>query len=154
MGPFSRAPRFILPPAVLATKRPRWNWYFQSPWIDFKVIQGEEVGHSLFHSHPEELMWWSWALKRRGVTQMLWLMLDVNCGPQALSPAECWFPTFTEGPQSWPRVEEFTCIFEGSSEKVGTRKRWEGSLGRWRGLLRVHWFWQPTPKCRMEPPHH
>lgn len=123
------APRFTLPPAVLATKRPRWNWYFQSPWIDFKVIQGEEVDHSLFHSHPEELMWWSWALKRRGVTQMLWLMLDANCGPQAQSPAECWFPTFTEGPQSRLGMEEFTCHFWRFLRKGWDAKEVRGFVG-------------------------
>lgn len=136
---------------MLATRKPRWNWYFQSPWIDFKVLQGEKVACSLFHSHPKELMWRSWTLKRQGVTQVLWLMLNVNCGHEAQCLAECWFPAYSEGPQSTPRDGRVhICIFGGSTEKGVTLKRWERSLGS--ASLRVHWFWQPTPKCKLEPP--
>lgn len=128
VGPFSRAPRLTLLLVVLATKRPCWNRYCQSLWMDFKVMQGEEVDRSLFHSYSEELMWWSCALKHRIVTQSLWLILDINCGPQAQSPAECWFQTFTEGPQSRPGMEEFMCAFlkvpeKGVGRGIGERVR-------------------------------
>lgn len=99
-------------------------------------------------------------LLNSGVTQVLWLVSKVICGPVTQSPAEWRIPSSTES--SWNTPEMLVFILKLHMQmwndlgvpkltKGGIKKKVKGFVGSFTRSLGRHWFWQGSGSgCRLK----